>query len=280
MRRGIQWATLLLLLLSPATTWSCEPILPLAQLLGGSSALGPLIWQQSLIWLAAAVALKCGAFAFFERRITWQRALVAMLLANVLSTIPGILVAALTSSMSGIIFAIPLMLLLGIMVGRRAAGPLGEKKHWITGGSVAIGFLIFCLLSVLLYQFADEALAGRHYTSHWVLKFLFVALVAVTGIMIPRHSRNGRSGYCLANPIPIFSSTLRSFVRTMSRLRWSCALQPFICCRSVCTRRIFWRLAFEGFARPWASVKNWGRNRGGSVPGRFLFCIATGIVQS
>ena len=184
MRRGIQWATLLLLLLSPATTWSCEPILPLAQLLGGSSALGPLIWQQSLIWLAAAVALKCGAFAFFERRITWQRALVAMLLANVLSTIPGILVAALTSSMSGIIFAIPLMLLLGIMVGRRAAGPLGEKKHWITGGSVAIGFLIFCLISVLLYQFADEALAGRHYTSHWVLKFLFVALVAVTGIMI------------------------------------------------------------------------------------------------
>src|ERR1044071_10113938 len=97
MRGRFIWVVLALLLL-PLTCWSCEPIVPLAQLLGGSSAAGPLMWEQSLGWLAAAVAVKSIAFAFFEKRISWRRALGFMLLANILSTIPGVLLAVLAGS--------------------------------------------------------------------------------------------------------------------------------------------------------------------------------------
>src|SRR5689334_8690233 len=94
------------LILLPVSGWCCEPILPLTQLLGGSNALGPLMWEQSLLWLAAAVAVKSVAFAVFEKRMRWHHALGIMLLANLLSTVPGLLLAVLAGSMSASLLAI------------------------------------------------------------------------------------------------------------------------------------------------------------------------------
>src|SRR4051812_19181064 len=105
----IQRIGLVLILLAPMTVWSCEPILPLAQLLGGSTALGPLMWEQSVAWLSAAIAVKSISFACFEKRIPWQRALFFMLLANLLSTIPGMLVAMFTAASGSVILALPVI---------------------------------------------------------------------------------------------------------------------------------------------------------------------------
>src|SRR5260221_6885093 len=82
MRMRIQLLVLLSVIV-PISAWSCEPILPLAQLLSGSSAIGALMWRQSLLWLVAAVAVKSVAFAFFERKFLWWEALYLMFLANV-----------------------------------------------------------------------------------------------------------------------------------------------------------------------------------------------------
>src|SRR5688572_5684697 len=134
-----------MLLAIPLTSWGCEPIVPLVQLLSGSSVVGALLFSQSILWLAAAVALKSGAFAFFERRLPWRKALLFMLLANVLSTIPGVIVAVFAGSMSGFFVAVPLVGVLGAFIGWRIAGgcPPDRQKPWINGWTATLSFIAF-----------------------------------------------------------------------------------------------------------------------------------------
>lgn len=170
----------------PLSSWSCEPIVPLVQLLSGSSVVGALLFYQSVFWLAAAVALKSGAFAFFERRLPWRKAVLFMLLANVVSTIPGVLLAMFAGSMSAAFLAVPLVSILGAFIGRRIAQglPPDQKKPWINGWTVTLSFIAFFVLSVITFQSTQEALSTRNYAMHWLFKFLFVTAVAITGIVI------------------------------------------------------------------------------------------------
>lgn len=169
----------------PVSGRSCEPILPLYQLLSASTLAGPALVANSLPWLFAAVAIKCGAFVFLERRLSWRRAVLYMLLANVVSTIPGVLVGAFTASLAGFIIAIPIIFLLGWMVQRRVSllsqtGP----QRWVSGGIAALAFVVFFFVSVATFELAGNALEGRSFTAYWLLKFLFVAMVACVGILI------------------------------------------------------------------------------------------------
>jgi hypothetical protein len=175
-----------MLLAAPLTSWGCEPIVPLVQLLSGSSVVGALLFSQSIFWLAAAVAVKSGAFALFERRLPWRKAVLFMLLANVVSTIPGVLVAMFAGSMSGVYLAMPLVGILGAFVGRRISRglPPDQKKPWINGWTATLSFVAFFALAVITFQIAEEALSTRNYAMHWLFKFLFVSTVAITGIII------------------------------------------------------------------------------------------------
>ncbi len=185
MRPRVLHIAIPLLIAAPLTSRACEPILPILQLLSGSSLIGPLLFSQSILWLAAAVGVKCGAFVFFERRLPWRRAVFFMFLANVLSTIPGVLLAQFTASISGIILAVPLVCFLGIMVGRRIAlGIPPNQKRYINGVTVTAAFVAFFFVSILTYQMAEDALASNNFALHWTFKLLFVAIVATTGIVI------------------------------------------------------------------------------------------------
>ena len=85
----------------PLTVSACEPVLPLSRLLGSSTAIGSVIYVQSAVWLYLAIALKCVAFAYFERRLPLHQAAGFMLLANVVSTIPGMLIARFSRKAGG-----------------------------------------------------------------------------------------------------------------------------------------------------------------------------------
>jgi len=173
------------LILLPMSGWCCEPILPLAQLLGGSSALGPLMWKQSFLWLAAAVVVKSVAFAVFEKRMRWHHALGIMLLANLLSTVPGLLLAVLAGSMSASLLAIPLVYLFGVLISRHVSPILSiGKKPWFQAGPLAMAFTVFYVLSVAFYIGAQEILIARSYAYYWLLQFTFIVLVASMGIVI------------------------------------------------------------------------------------------------
>ncbi len=173
--------------LTPGTGWSCEPIIPLVHLLSGASAAGPVFLTHSLWWLLAAVTIKCLAFVWFEKRLAWTEAAGFMLLANVLSTIPGLLLAVLsgTGTGVGILTALPLVFALGWMVQRRIAR-LPAPPRWlrVSGGSALLAFVAFCFLSIGLHVLAGTVLEGRSYAGYWLLKFLFVTLVATSGIVL------------------------------------------------------------------------------------------------
>ncbi len=169
----------------PASGSACEPIIPLYQLLGGSSLAGPSLLRQSLSWLAAAVVIKCAAFAFFERRLQWRTATAYMLLANVVSTVPGVLIAGFTASIGGVILAVPIIFVLGRWVERRLAFlPKPQHFGWMSGGGATLGFMGVVALSFALFGLAGTALEERRLAAYWVLKFLFVAIAAGTGILI------------------------------------------------------------------------------------------------
>lgn len=180
------WLLALLTLCSvPATAWSCEPIIPLVQLLSGSSLAGPAFLMQSVFWVAVAVAIKAGSFVFLERRLSWHRAVLFMVVANVVSTVPGVLVAVFTGSVAGIIFALPLIFGFGWMTHRRLA-LLRKPRHyaWLSGAGAALAFLVFFCVSVFLFDLAEAALGERSFAQYWMVKFLVVTLAAGTGMLI------------------------------------------------------------------------------------------------
>jgi hypothetical protein len=170
---------------SPAS--ACEPIVPLTQLLAGGTLAGPALLTQSALWIGLAVALKCGAFAFLERRLLWQRAIIVMLLANVVSTIPGILVSAFAGSGTGLgfILSLPVVFLLGWLVQRRLALlPKTGRRSWASGGWAALAFTGCFIVSAGLFALAQVALDGNKFVAYWLLKFLFVTAAAAAGIVL------------------------------------------------------------------------------------------------
>jgi hypothetical protein len=187
MRKRPLWLILVATALIPVTGWSCEPILPLFQLLNGPSLTGLAVLTDSLFWLLLAVALKSATFICFEKRLPWRQAAWAMFLANVVSTIPGAVLAALTASSTvfGVVVALPLVLFLGWMVQRRVAH-LPEANRWrhISGGAAMLAFVAFYIGSMVLYITAEGALHGHDYARYWLVKFLYVTAVACTGIVI------------------------------------------------------------------------------------------------
>jgi hypothetical protein len=108
-----------------------------------------------------------------------------MLVANILSTIPGVLIAAFSSSMSGFILSLPIVWILGAMVGERweRLAPPGQNRFFASG-FVPLAFTGIFILSVILFGFAGGELESRNYAGYWVTKFIFVTLVACTGMVI------------------------------------------------------------------------------------------------
>jgi hypothetical protein len=157
----------------------------MVQLLSGSSLAGPALLKESLPWLLVAVAIKCGALALLQKKLSWRKSVGYMFIANVVSTIPGVLVGALTASLGGFLFALPLVSFLGWLARRRITLIGGVKgNNRITETGAALAFVIFFFISVALFALASNALEGNSFVTYWVLKFLFVAMVAGTGILI------------------------------------------------------------------------------------------------
>lgn len=185
MNLRVQWLVFLLACAIPITSSACEPIIPLTQLLSGASAAGSLLIGKSLLLLAAAVTLKSCSFAWLERRFTWRKAVWFMLLANVVSTIPGVLIATLAGSIAAWFLSLPIVFLMGTLVGQRLR--LLEKPKTdpqFLGFLVAVIFTGIFILSVLLHERAGDVLGDRRHAAYWTVKLAFVALVATTGIVI------------------------------------------------------------------------------------------------
>lgn len=169
----------------PNATHACEPIIPLAQLIGGSSLAGPALLKLSLTWLVIAVAIKSISFACLERRLSWPKAICFMLIANVLSTIPGALAAAFAGSGALTLFTLPIIFGFGLIAERRFS--LLSKQTAtprFSGRGVAFAFTGAFFVSLVMFFLAGSQLDAGQFVTYWLLKLLFATIAVSTGMAI------------------------------------------------------------------------------------------------
>jgi hypothetical protein len=93
--------------------------------------------------------------------------------------------AIFSASIGGIVIALPVVFVLGEIVGRRVLLlPNPEPWRCVSAGSAMFLFVVFFLLSAALFGVAGNALEGHNFVSYWLLKFVFVTLAAAAGMLI------------------------------------------------------------------------------------------------
>lgn len=151
--------------------YACEPIIQLVILYG-----------FSLYFFFLVIPLKCAAFAYYEKKITKKFAVISMLLANIFSTMMG-LVFIIPFSGPEVFFPFLLVIILvAYFPSKRLVKHFNLKTKPILV-SVLISFLI--IVNLILLQLAQSFMSDNAFL-YWILKFLYIilALSISTGLTI------------------------------------------------------------------------------------------------
>lgn len=163
----------------------CEPIVPMFQLLAGSSMAGAPLLTYSALWLAVAVILKSAVFAYLEPRIPRKQAAGWMFTGNIISTIPGVFTAFSAGMPMLILPTFPAMFFLGWVVKRRMDRLGVPTDRRISGVAVATYFCVAYLVSLFLCAGGIAMAEGKTVQpAYWAIKLLYVTLLAVTGLLM------------------------------------------------------------------------------------------------
>jgi len=152
---------------------ACEPAVPLVIIFSGNVGIARSL-LPSVFWLGGAIAIKCVAFACFERRLHFLQRLAAMLLGNVTSSIVGIITAAMFAVPSATLYVLPVIGLLALLPAKRVEKYsemlLGRR---VGGKTWAVTLVLGAMLSQLL--FAMGFLVGMAPTiSYWLVKLAYL----------------------------------------------------------------------------------------------------------
>jgi hypothetical protein len=141
---------------------ACEPIVPLIMLFGG-----PSLFARTLFWMGGAVAIKCAAFALLERDLRRNEAIRFMIVANVVSTSIGILLAA----------VLPLAILISLIPARRLLShPVFAGVQWAKPWKLAVLLILALPVTSVLFFMAQDVMGQREFTMYWLLKFSYVVI--------------------------------------------------------------------------------------------------------
>ena len=177
MARSYRFLVMAVTLIGPSPAFACEPVLPLLQVMAPAVAL-----SRSMVVLVVAVIVKSTLFAFFERRLTPAQAAWRMFLGNVLTSLIGVLVAALIASGPGVwLIGVPVVCFVCWLPSRRLVkvAPLA----WLGRRSPAMiaRLMTFALLaSCFLFGAGQEAISTHQMMLYWTIKLaaIFLALLA------------------------------------------------------------------------------------------------------
>jgi len=163
-------------LLAARRAHACEPVVPFMQ------AVAPtLAFSGSLLMLAGAVVVKSALFAVFERRLPRLHAAWRMFLGNVLTSIVGLLVAAMIGSGPIWLVGVPVVCFLCWLPSRRLVkvAPLAWLARMRPIGLAAMmtGTL---LASCILFAAGQAAIGAHQLALYWAIKLvaIFLALLA------------------------------------------------------------------------------------------------------
>ncbi|MFC1461922.1 hypothetical protein ACFLQR_05345 [Verrucomicrobiota bacterium] len=181
---------ILLSILSIAVpAWACEPVVPLAVLYAGEFSLA--IIAHSVPFLFAVVGVKCAAFIWFSRRLLpWYKAILLMVIANVVSTLIGIVASIPFAVPIFLIGIIPLVFGLSLFPARRYSRWLSDQfKNPIQPRTVAWIVTLMFIGSTVLFFLATGLVEHSSRISlwwYWLVKivYVYIALLLSTGLTI------------------------------------------------------------------------------------------------
>jgi hypothetical protein len=119
------------------------------------------------------------AFSFFQRSLSFKRALGLMLLGNIATTVVGAWVGAMIASWAWVI-GFPLAWAACLLPAKRFIATIGQPaQKRIGAGWVATFMCVALCVSCILFEFARSAVDSPGLWPYWVLKFaaLYVALL-------------------------------------------------------------------------------------------------------
>jgi hypothetical protein len=147
---------------------ACEPIVPLTMSFMPWTAAAARI---GFVALLIVVVIKCGVFAALQRgSMPASRAIAAMFLANVVSTIAGVFAAftfiAPAASIGGIIATIAV----SILPVRRL------KLHYPqrSGTNITVAIVLLYVGSIAFFAFAQEMVLENNLTFYWLTKYAYI----------------------------------------------------------------------------------------------------------
>ena len=207
-------AVTLLILLSPSTSLACEPILPLVQIFGGT-----LLITKSLTFLGLAVLLKLIAFVYFERSMPWHRAVAYMLIANIVSSVIGVLAAFPVAVPAAFFIGVPLVYVISILPARRLTQRFNLRdRAQLNQYVVALISTALFITSVFFWGVARRAFSDESLGWYWALKlvYIYIALIISMGLtifyeewVVSRLTKRGREA------APFLTSVTRANLVTM-----------------------------------------------------------------
>lgn len=175
-----RWPVLALVLGLPLSAGACEPIVPFVKAIGGTGVV-----TVSLAVLALVVLLKSLAFARFQNRITFSKALLWMLAANVVTSIIGITVPAMIDSGAAMFIGLPLLWAACLLPAQRliAAAPLNPFSRY-TPGQLAFGMTLALAFSCVLLVMSRAVHDADTFFRFWFFKLPLIYLALLVGLVL------------------------------------------------------------------------------------------------
>src|SRR5437588_3767601 len=143
------------MLAAPLSAFGCEPILPFMRVVGGPAAL-----TGSFLVLGLVVLAKSAAFAHFQNRFAYSKAFLLMIAGNILTSIIGVLAAAMIGSGDIIVIGFPIVWALCLLPAKRLVAVFPHSSFGRVGpGALAFGMTACLLLSCILFVLAQEIMS-------------------------------------------------------------------------------------------------------------------------
>jgi hypothetical protein len=160
---------------------ACEPVFPLIMLSAGNLMYG-------VFSLPVVIAVKCLAFVRFEKDLNPGDAVKFMVLANLYSSLFGLL-AALCFIVPECALASPVVIFLSARIpAKRLLTYVNwtETRFRISPTFLAAGLALVFLATVILFACATMVVEGpgNHYGAYWILKFAYVTLGISLSILL------------------------------------------------------------------------------------------------
>jgi hypothetical protein len=164
----------------PYSARACEPVVSFVKAAAGSN-----FFTISLVLLALVVLFKSAAFARFQTKLSFRKALLCMLAANVFTSVIGLIVPAMIDSGGAVFIAVPLVWAVCVLPAQRliAAAPCTPLARF-SPTQVAFGITLVLIASCLLLLLSRAIHDSAGFTSYWLFKVPVIYLALAIGLVL------------------------------------------------------------------------------------------------